>query len=167
MLDPLCLRTIRFWGPDCNLHVHVPFRSVIVLEDNDVVHLSGGGYGVYNTEQSDVEEAVPRVLLTLQMEVEQIMKVGTNPFLVQVCKLEGLQKCVVTHKFALHGYISDIENMRMIGAAYTCMADASCDHPPIACFDTEFLGNSHQQMQQHGFVLSAACSLVVEAQNYP
>lgn len=49
--------------------------SVIVLEDNDVVHLSGGGYGVYNTEQSDVEEAVPRVLLTLQMEVEQIMKV--------------------------------------------------------------------------------------------
>ncbi len=49
---------------------------VIVLEDNDVLHLTGGGYGIYNTEQTDVEEAVPRVLLTLAMEVEQIMKVG-------------------------------------------------------------------------------------------
>lgn len=48
---------------------------MIVLEDNDVLHLTGGGYGVYNTEQQDVEEAVPRVLLTLAMEVEQIMKV--------------------------------------------------------------------------------------------
>ena len=48
---------------------------MIVLEDNDVVHLSGGGYGIFNTEGTDVEEAVPRVLLTLQMEVEQIMKV--------------------------------------------------------------------------------------------
>jgi glucosamine--fructose-6-phosphate aminotransferase (isomerizing) len=46
-----------------------------VLEDNDVLHLASGGYGIYNTEQHDVEEAVPRVLLTLQMEVEQIMKV--------------------------------------------------------------------------------------------
>ena len=46
-----------------------------MLEDNDVLHLTGGGYGIYNTEGSDVEEAVPRVLLTLQMEVEQIMKV--------------------------------------------------------------------------------------------
>ena len=54
---------------------HLP-HSVIVLEDNDVLHLTGGGYGVYNTEQQDVEEAVPRVLLTLAMEVEQIMKVG-------------------------------------------------------------------------------------------
>ena len=50
-------------------------RRVIVLEDNDVLNLTGGGYGIYNTEGSDVEEAVPRVLLTLQMEVEQIMKV--------------------------------------------------------------------------------------------
>ena len=49
---------------------------VIVLEDNDVLHLTGGGYGIYNTGGSDVEEAVPRVLLTLQMEVERIMKVG-------------------------------------------------------------------------------------------
>ncbi len=47
---------------------------MIVLEDNDILHLCGGGYGIYNTEQTNVEEAVPRVLLTLQMEVEQIMK---------------------------------------------------------------------------------------------
>jgi len=48
---------------------------VIVLENNDVLHLTGGGYGIFNTEGSDVEEAAPRVLQTLQMEVEQIMKV--------------------------------------------------------------------------------------------
>ncbi|KAG2485969.1 hypothetical protein HYH03_015293 [Edaphochlamys debaryana] len=49
-------------------------KKVIVLEDNDVLHLCGGGYGIYNTEGHNVEEAVPRVLLTLQLEVEQIMK---------------------------------------------------------------------------------------------
>ncbi|KAF5827968.1 hypothetical protein DUNSADRAFT_18444 [Dunaliella salina] len=54
---------------------------VIVLEDNDVLHLTGGGYGIYNTAQQDVEEAVPRVLLTLQMEVEQIMKGGADHFM--------------------------------------------------------------------------------------
>ena len=42
-------------------------RRVIVLEDNDVLHLQGGGYGIYNTTGQDVEEAVPRVLLTLQV----------------------------------------------------------------------------------------------------
>ena len=47
-----------------------------MLEDNDVLHLMGGGHGIYNTEQQDTDEAVPRVLHTLQMEVEQIMKVG-------------------------------------------------------------------------------------------
>lgn len=46
-----------------------------MLEDDDVLHLTAGGYGIYNTQQQDVEEAVPRVLLTLQLEVEQIMKV--------------------------------------------------------------------------------------------
>lgn len=60
--------------PPLSHHPHLS-HSVIVLEDNDVLHLTGGGYGVYNTEQQDVEEAVPRVLLTLAMEVEQIMKV--------------------------------------------------------------------------------------------
>mmetsp|Transcript_5978 Transcript_5978/g.15895 ORF Transcript_5978/g.15895 Transcript_5978/m.15895 type:complete len:698 (-) Transcript_5978:1845-3938(-) len=56
-------------------------KRVIVLEDNDVLHLTGGGYGIYNTAQQDVEEAVPRVLLTLQMEVEQIMKGGADHFM--------------------------------------------------------------------------------------
>jgi hypothetical protein len=46
------------------------------MEDNDVLHLVGGGYGIYNTDQSDVEEAVPRVMQTLQVEVESIMKVS-------------------------------------------------------------------------------------------
>ena len=56
-----------------------------MLEDNDVLHLTGGGYGIFNTEGADVEEAAPRVLLTLQMEVEQIMKVC-------VCVGGGLRK---------------------------------------------------------------------------
>lgn len=56
-------------------------KRVIIMEDNDVLHLTGGGYGIYNTEQQDVEEAVPRVLLTLQVEVEQIMKGGYDHFM--------------------------------------------------------------------------------------
>jgi len=56
-------------------------KRVIVLEDNDVLHLHGGGYGIYNTEHQDVEEAVPRVLHTLQIEVEQIMKGGYDHFM--------------------------------------------------------------------------------------
>lgn len=53
----------------------LPLRSVIVLEDNDVLHIVGGSYGIYNTSQADVEAAVPRRLQVLQLEVEQIMKV--------------------------------------------------------------------------------------------
>ncbi|KAG2426550.1 hypothetical protein HXX76_011775 [Chlamydomonas incerta] len=56
-------------------------KRVIVLEDNDVLHLCGGGYGIYNTQGDNVEEAVPRVLLTLQLEVEQIMKGGYDHFM--------------------------------------------------------------------------------------
>jgi hypothetical protein len=48
---------------------------VIVLEDNDVLHIVGGGYGIYNTAQTDVETAVPRRLQLLEVEVDQIMKV--------------------------------------------------------------------------------------------
>jgi hypothetical protein len=43
-----------------------------------VLHVVGGGYGIYNTSMTDVEEAVPRVLQTLQYEVESIMKVGAR-----------------------------------------------------------------------------------------
>jgi glucosamine--fructose-6-phosphate aminotransferase (isomerizing) len=48
---------------------------VVVLEDNDVLHIVGGGYGIYNTAQADVEAAVPRKLQLLDMEVDSIMKV--------------------------------------------------------------------------------------------
>ncbi|KAJ9519758.1 hypothetical protein QJQ45_013440 [Haematococcus lacustris] len=61
--------------------VDVLHARVIVMEDNDVLHLTGGGYGIYNTSQQDVEEAVPRVLLTLQVEVEQIMKGGFDHYM--------------------------------------------------------------------------------------
>jgi glucosamine--fructose-6-phosphate aminotransferase (isomerizing) len=91
-------------------------KKVIVMEDNDVLHITGGGYGIYNTTHSDVEAsdrtkrrrsvptflfsprvltltprmlilldpkqaAVTRVLQTLQMEVEQIMKGGFDHFM--------------------------------------------------------------------------------------
>ena len=46
-----------------------------MLEDNDVLHIVGGGYGIYNTAQADVEAAVPRRLQLLDMEVDSIMKV--------------------------------------------------------------------------------------------
>jgi len=57
---------------------------VIVLEDNDVLHMVGGGYGIYNTRQADVETAVPRQLQVLQMEVDQIMKVSRSWLLLRL-----------------------------------------------------------------------------------
>jgi len=36
-------------------------RRVIVLEDNDVLHLTGGGYGIYNTAQQVGARARARV----------------------------------------------------------------------------------------------------------
>lgn len=56
-------------------------KKVVVMEDNDVLHLTGGGYGIYNTQQVDPEEAVRRVLMTLEMEVEQIMKGGYDHYM--------------------------------------------------------------------------------------
>jgi len=56
-------------------------KRVIVLEDGDIFHGVGGGYGIYNTAMTDVEEAVPRVLQTLQMEVESIMKGGYDHYM--------------------------------------------------------------------------------------
>lgn len=40
-----------------------------------MLHMVGGGYGIYNTAQADVETAVPRTLQLLEVEVDQIMKV--------------------------------------------------------------------------------------------
>lgn len=56
-------------------------KRVIVLEDNDVVHLCKGAYGIFNVGHSDRSLAVPRVLQTLEMEVNHIMKGGYNHFM--------------------------------------------------------------------------------------
>lgn len=61
-------------------HNHYLCR-VIVLEDNDVVHLCKGAYGIFNVGHSDRSLAVPRVLQTLEMEVNHIMKGGYNHFM--------------------------------------------------------------------------------------
>ena len=42
---------------------------VIVLEDDDVVHLCAGRYGIFNAGHHDRMSAVPRELQTLEMEV--------------------------------------------------------------------------------------------------
>lgn len=54
---------------------------VVVLEDNDVVHLCKGAYGIFNIEHPDRSLAVPRVLQTLEMEVNHIMKGGYDHFM--------------------------------------------------------------------------------------
>lgn len=56
-------------------------KRVVALEDNDILHVVGSGYGIYNTGQQDVEEAVDRVFMTLQMEVDQIMKGGYDYYM--------------------------------------------------------------------------------------
>jgi glucosamine--fructose-6-phosphate aminotransferase (isomerizing) len=56
-------------------------KKVIVLEDNDVVHLCKGTYGIFNTRMSDKKLAVPRVLQTLEMELTQIMKGGYQHYM--------------------------------------------------------------------------------------
>jgi glucosamine--fructose-6-phosphate aminotransferase (isomerizing) len=57
-------------------------KQVIYLEDNDIVHMHGGQYTVYNW--SDVDSAsveVRRTIQTLTMEVSQIMKGGYNHYM--------------------------------------------------------------------------------------
>ena len=52
-----------------------------MLEDNDVVHLCKGAYGIFNVGHPDRSLAVPRVLQTLEMEVNHIMKGGYDHFM--------------------------------------------------------------------------------------
>jgi hypothetical protein len=54
---------------------------VVVLEDNDVVHLRTGAYGIFNATFTERHTAVPRLLETLNMEVSQIMKGGYDTFM--------------------------------------------------------------------------------------
>ena len=51
-------------------------KSVVVLEDDDVAHIAAGRYHVYHHHgrPGQQHESVARVILTLQMEVSQIMK---------------------------------------------------------------------------------------------
>ncbi len=57
-------------------HTHPSTTRVIYLEDNDLVHLRGGAYTVYNFGSGESPEEVRRTVQTLTMEVSQIMKVG-------------------------------------------------------------------------------------------
>ncbi|KAK9805778.1 hypothetical protein WJX73_008652 [Symbiochloris irregularis] len=56
-------------------------KQVIVMEDNDLVHLQDGDYQVFNAAAEERRNTVPRVLLTLTMEVSQIMKGGYDHFM--------------------------------------------------------------------------------------
>ena len=50
-------------------------RRVIYLEDNDIVHMKGGEYTVFNWSDVDSPSVeVRRTIQTLTMEVSQIMK---------------------------------------------------------------------------------------------
>lgn len=54
-----------------------PACRVIYLEDNDIVHMKGGEYTVFNWSDVDSPSVeVRRTIQTLTMEVSQIMKVG-------------------------------------------------------------------------------------------
>ena len=55
--------------------------SVVVLEDSDVVHLTRGGYAIYNAAREDPAACVPRLLRTLDMEVSSIMKGGYDHYM--------------------------------------------------------------------------------------
>ena len=53
-----------------------PLCRVIYLEDNDIVHMKGGEYTVFNWSDVDSPSVeVRRTIQTLTMEVSQIMKV--------------------------------------------------------------------------------------------
>ena len=64
-----------------NGHTMCNWFRVIVLEDNDVVHLRAGAYGIFNASITERHTAVPRLLETLNMEVSQIMKGGYDTFM--------------------------------------------------------------------------------------
>jgi glucosamine--fructose-6-phosphate aminotransferase (isomerizing) len=55
-------------------------KRVVVMEDNDVVHLKDGGYSTYSLDRAALTET-NRVLQTLEIGVEQIMKGGYDHFM--------------------------------------------------------------------------------------
>jgi len=56
-------------------------KQVVYLEDNDLVHMVGGAYGIFNVSMQESNEAVPRNISELEMEVAQIMKGGYDHFM--------------------------------------------------------------------------------------
>jgi len=56
-------------------------KQVVYLEDDDLVHVVGGAYGIFNAGMKKNLEAVPRSIQMLQMEVAQIMKGGYDHFM--------------------------------------------------------------------------------------
>ncbi|GBF90739.1 hypothetical protein Rsub_03040 [Raphidocelis subcapitata] len=73
-------QAIEVWAASDASAVIEHTKKVLVLEDDDVLHVAGGGYGIYNAANRG-DEAVPRVLQTLQLEVDQIMKGGYDHFM--------------------------------------------------------------------------------------
>jgi len=56
-------------------------NKVIYLEDNDVLHVCQGNYGIFNTDNSDLDSAVPRLVHTLELEIEEIKKGGYDHYM--------------------------------------------------------------------------------------
>eukprot|EP00884_Botryococcus_braunii_P005254 jgi/Botrbrau1/1472/Bobra.178_3s0029.1 len=56
-------------------------KRVIVLEDDDIVHFQRSNFSIYNLRNECHATEVPRALLTLEMEVNSIMKGGYNHFM--------------------------------------------------------------------------------------
>lgn len=48
-----------------------------------MLHICGGGWGIYNVNEDDIEKAVPRALQTLEIELEQITKGGYEHFMLK------------------------------------------------------------------------------------
>eukprot|EP00803_Ostreobium_quekettii_P007601 evm.model.scf_98.2 EVM.evm.TU.scf_98.2 scf_98:6056-11396(+) len=56
-------------------------KKVIVLEDYDILHISGGAYGIFNSRNDNVESGVHRVVETLEVEIGEIMKGGFDHYM--------------------------------------------------------------------------------------
>lgn len=56
-------------------------KKVIVMEDNDVLHVCQGGYGIFNADNSNENRAVDRIVQTLEIEMEQIKKGGYDHYM--------------------------------------------------------------------------------------
>mmetsp|Transcript_5302 Transcript_5302/g.14779 ORF Transcript_5302/g.14779 Transcript_5302/m.14779 type:complete len:713 (-) Transcript_5302:38-2176(-) len=56
-------------------------KQVVYLEDNDILHVVGCAYGIFNTSMQKTTVAVSRSIQKLEMEVAQIMKGGYDHFM--------------------------------------------------------------------------------------